>query len=65
VAERDDLARELCALNGEIDAAYWHFTRCARALPPTLAVPAAYARRREVQARLRELDAEDQEVSRG
>lgn len=31
-----------------IDAAYWRFERCARALPPVLAVPEAY----ELLARL-------------
>ncbi len=43
------------AAEDEIDAAYWRFTRCARSVPPSMAVPDAYARRREALAELREL----------
>ena len=52
---RRELEDELRCLNAEIDAAYWRFTRQARALPPSLAVPQAYERRREVEAQLSEL----------
>lgn len=35
-----------------IDDAYWHFTRCAGARPPSLVVPEAYAERARLQPRL-------------
>lgn len=38
-----------------IDAAYWRFTRQARALPPCLVVPWAYAIRKDMDERLRAL----------
>lgn len=38
------------AANDAIDAAYWRFCRQARALPPVLAVPEAYARRAAIEA---------------
>lgn len=38
-----------------IDAAYWAFTRQARALPPVCAVPWAYTLRAEMDRRLRAL----------
>ena len=50
VLDRDEIACRRCkpslmrsAMQAEIDAAYWRFCRCARALPPVLAVPHAYA----------------------
>lgn len=49
----DELRAELARVNDEIDAAYWRFCRCARALPPVLQVPHAYRRRREIEAELR------------
>jgi hypothetical protein len=47
------LRAELARVEAEIDAAYWAFTRQARAKPPALAVPHAYARRAEIQRLLR------------
>lgn len=43
------LRAELALCEQRIAAAYWRFTRCARALPPVLAEPVAYARRRELR----------------
>lgn len=43
------------AATEEIDAAYWRFTRCARGVPPSMAVPEAYVQRREALRELREL----------
>lgn len=40
--------RRRAAAEARIDAAFWRFTRCARALPPVLAEPAAYAERRRM-----------------
>lgn len=44
----EQLEAELAKVEAQIDAAYWAFTRQARALPPVLAVPGAYARRRNL-----------------
>lgn len=52
------LEGELRTVRDEIDAAYWCFTRQARAKPPVLAVPKAYERRDEINARLKALRAE-------
>ena len=41
---RTALIGEAAALREEIDAAYWRFTRQARALPPSMQCPQAYAR---------------------
>ena len=38
--------------NDEIQAAYWRFTRCARALPPSSVCPVAYASRARLEAEL-------------
>ena len=46
------LEQERKEVEAKIDAAYWRFTRCARALPPVLAEPAAYERRRAIDAEL-------------
>lgn len=54
---RDDLLTELRDVQARIDAAYWRFTRCKRALPPSLAEPAAYRRRTELNALLKETPA--------
>ncbi len=48
------LETELRAAEAAIDAAYWAFTRQARAKPPSLVVPWAYERRTAIQAELRE-----------
>jgi len=47
------LKAELAKCEAEINAAYWAFTRQARAKPPCLVVPEAYRRRNEIQALLR------------
>lgn len=47
------LQQELAECEARIDAAYWRFTRCARALPPILVVPEAYRRRNEIRALLK------------
>ena len=51
------LERELRTVSDQIDAAYWCFTRQARAKPPVLAVPKSYERRDEIKARLKALRA--------
>jgi len=48
----DELRAELLAEEARIDAAYWAFTRQARAKPPVLAVPDAYRRRAEIRDEL-------------
>lgn len=52
VSEIETLEAEERALTAEIDAAFWHFTRCRNAKPPTLVCPEAYTRRNEVRQRL-------------
>jgi hypothetical protein len=52
---RAQIEAELERVDAQIDAAYWAFTRQARAKPPVLAVPAAYERRAQLHAMLREL----------
>jgi len=54
-ARRDEIQRELDAVKAEIDVAYWAFTRQARGVPPCLARPDLYDRRRELTAELRAL----------
>ncbi|MCU0677644.1 MAG: hypothetical protein MUE69_33290 [Myxococcota bacterium] len=54
IAELERVEREA---DSRIDAAYWRFTRAARALPPVLAEPEAYERRRAARAELRHLRA--------
>ena len=51
-ATRAALETELQACEERIDAAYWAFTRQARAKPPSLVCPEAYARRNEIRALL-------------
>lgn len=46
---------ERAQLTDTINAAYWRFTRCARAKPPSLVVPEAYARRAEVDREIARL----------
>jgi hypothetical protein len=50
----EDLEVELRAAEAAIDAAYWAFTRQARAKPPCLVVPWAYERRAAIRAVLSE-----------
>jgi len=50
-----ELREELKKVDDTINRAYWAFTRQANAKPPCLVVPDAYARRKEIQAELREL----------
>ena len=45
---------ELRAAEAEIDAAYWAFTRQARAKPPSLVCPKAYERRKAIKEVLSE-----------
>lgn len=59
--ERAVLEMELRQVSDQIDAAYWAFTRQARAKPPVLAVPDAYWRRAAIEAELRALPAEPSE----
>lgn len=47
------LTDELTSAQRTIDDAYWRFTRCARAVPPSMACPEAYATRSAVQAEQR------------
>lgn len=56
-AELRKIEAELLVVQGKIDAAYWRFTRQARAKPPVLAEPAAHERRKELQARRNEIKA--------
>jgi hypothetical protein len=42
------LREERKQCDDKIDAAYWRFCRCARALPPVMAEPEAYRRRAEI-----------------
>jgi hypothetical protein len=46
------LRAELADCEAKCDAAYWRFTRQARAKPPSVAEPAAWARRTELRALL-------------
>ena len=50
--ERAALEAELGKAQAEIDAAYWRFTRCARATTSTGGLPEAYARRKTLEALL-------------
>jgi hypothetical protein len=47
------LRKEWHAMNDRINAAYWRFTRCARAKPPSMVEGPAYARRTELEQMLR------------
>lgn len=47
--DRAALERELRECEDKIQAAYWNFTRQARAKPPSLVVPEAYRRRTEIR----------------
>lgn len=47
--------RTIREAQAEIDAAYWRFTRQARGVPPVVAVPDAYARKKEAEQELRAL----------
>jgi hypothetical protein len=49
---RAALEKELREVEDKIDAAYWKFSRQARAKPPVLVVPEAYERRNEIRALL-------------
>lgn len=49
--EREARIGEARRLQDQIDAAYWRFTRQARALPPSLQCPDAYDRLRDIKAR--------------
>lgn len=51
----EQLEEELRSVTDRIDAAYQAFVFQARAKPPSLVVPEAYARRSEIQAELRQL----------
>lgn len=53
---REEIEAELRTVNAKIDAAYWAFTRQARAKPPVLAVPAAYERRKALELLLKGAD---------
>ena len=56
LAERQArLIRERQQVREMIDAAYWNFTRQARAKPPSMVVPEAYTRLREINAELHEI----------
>lgn len=52
---REAILADLDAVNDEINKAYWAFTRQARAQPPAMTVPDAYARRRMLREELRAL----------
>lgn len=52
-----ELIDRINAAERKIGDAYWCFTRCARAKPPVLVVPEAYAERNAAKAELRELRA--------
>lgn len=54
---RAALVAERARLRDTIDQAYWAFTRQARGIPPSLAVPEAFAQLRTVNAALAEMDA--------
>lgn len=47
--------KELSAAQAKIDEAYWYFSRCARANPPCVAVPEAYADRKKLKGILANL----------
>ncbi len=55
MSEVEELKAELLKVDAIINAAYWTFTRCKRSRPPVLVCPDAYARRKFIEARLREL----------
>ena len=48
----EDLEAEERKLDAEIDAAYWRFSRCARAQPSAVTHATQYRRRRAVRAEL-------------
>lgn len=50
-----EIRRELERVRSQIDEAYWLFTRTARGVPPSMARPDLYARRRELQRELHAL----------
>lgn len=50
---RPEIEAELARQEAIIDAAYWAFTRRARAKPPSVAVPQAYAERNRLRQMLR------------
>ncbi|GAB5541349.1 MAG: hypothetical protein SangKO_011090 [Sandaracinaceae bacterium] len=53
-----EIRRELERVRSQIDEAYWLFTRTARGgVPPSMARPDLYARRRELQRELHALRA--------
>jgi len=54
-SEREALLAQQRDAQAEIDAAYWRFTRCAKGVPPSSAVPDAYRRRKEAKDALRRL----------
>ncbi len=54
--DRARLLAEIRAAQDDIDAAYWRFTRQARAKPPSMQVPDAYRRKGAALKALRELD---------
>lgn len=50
-----EIRRELERVRSQIDEAYWLFTRTARGLPPSMARPDLYARRRALRRELVQL----------
>lgn len=53
--ELEQLRAELARVNAEIDAAYWRFTRSARAAPPAVVCPGAYRRRAQLERQIADL----------
>lgn len=53
---RAEIVAELARHNAAIDAAYWAFTRQARAKPPAVVVPEAYAERDRLEELLAIVD---------
>lgn len=53
----EQLEAKAARIDAALDAAYWRFTRTARAAPPAVACPGAYERREAIRRELRDLRA--------
>ncbi len=60
MSTKTELEAELKEVEAKINDAYWAFTRQANAKPPSLVVPEAYTRRKEIRDELRRLRRDSQ-----